>query len=67
MHEKEFSRKSFVKGGGALVVGFSVLGAVDGKAQAATGNTPFAGRELSSRVVATFLRGRPTVVDGKPA
>ena len=24
--EKEFSRKSFVKGGGALVVGFSVLG-----------------------------------------
>ena len=23
MHEKEFSRKSFVKGGGALIVGFS--------------------------------------------
>ena len=30
-------------------------------------NTPFAGRELSARVVATFLRGRPTVLDGKPA
>ena len=27
MHEKEFSRKTFVKGGGALIVGFSVLGA----------------------------------------
>ena len=36
MHEKEFSRKSFVKGGGALIVGFSVLGAgIGGKAQAA--------------------------------
>ncbi len=27
-------------------------------------NTPYAGRELSGRVVATFLRGRPTVLDG---
>ena len=27
MLNKEFSRKSFVKGGGALVVGFSVAGA----------------------------------------
>ena len=43
MHEKEFSRKSFVKAGGALVVGFSALGALGaGKAQGATGNTPFA-------------------------
>jgi dihydroorotase len=30
-------------------------------------NTPFAGHELPTRVVATFLRGRPTVLDGKPA
>ena len=30
-------------------------------------NTPFAGRKLPARVVATFLRGRPTVLDGKPA
>jgi dihydroorotase len=30
-------------------------------------NTPFAGRELPARVVATFLRGRPTVLDGKLA
>ncbi|HVE99068.1 MAG TPA: dihydroorotase [Mycobacteriales bacterium] len=28
-------------------------------------NTPFAGRTLPARVVATFLRGRPTVLDGK--
>jgi nicotinate dehydrogenase subunit B len=44
MHEKEFSRKSFVKGGGALIVGFSTIGAVAGKAQAANGLTPFAKR-----------------------
>ena len=30
-------------------------------------NTPFAGRELPVQVVATFLRGRPTVLFGKPA
>ena len=30
-------------------------------------NTPFAGEELPARVVATFLRGRPTVLDGRPA
>lgn len=29
-------------------------------------NTPFAGRELTGRVVATFLRGVPTVLDGRP-
>ena len=27
LHEKEFSRRSFLKGGGALVVGFSLAGA----------------------------------------
>jgi dihydroorotase len=27
-------------------------------------NTPFAGRQLPGRVLATFLRGRPTVRDG---
>jgi dihydroorotase len=27
-------------------------------------NTPYAGRDLPGRVVATFLRGRPTVMDG---
>ena len=29
-------------------------------------NTPYGGIELSGRVVATFLRGRPTVLDAQP-
>ncbi|HEY3922360.1 MAG TPA: molybdopterin cofactor-binding domain-containing protein, partial [Gaiellaceae bacterium] len=42
MHEKEFSRKSLVKGGGALIVGFSMFGAATaGKASAANADTPF--------------------------
>jgi CO/xanthine dehydrogenase Mo-binding subunit len=36
LHEKEFSRKSFVKGGSALVVGFSLAGSVAGKAVGVT-------------------------------
>ena len=41
---------------------------VDPRASASRSrNTPFAGRELPARVVATFLRGRPTVLDGAPA
>jgi dihydroorotase len=28
-------------------------------------NTPYAGMELPGRVVATFLRGKATVLDGK--
>jgi dihydroorotase len=40
---------------------------VDGAAQVtASVNTPFRGRELPGRVVATFLRGRATVLDGAP-
>jgi CO/xanthine dehydrogenase Mo-binding subunit len=42
--DKQFSRKTFVKGGGALIIGFSSLGALAGKADAATGLTPFAAR-----------------------
>jgi dihydroorotase len=30
-------------------------------------NSPFAGMSLPGRVVATFLRGEPTVLDGKLA
>ncbi len=41
LHEKEFSRKSFLKGGGALIVGISVAGGA-GKASAVTGFDPFA-------------------------
>jgi CO/xanthine dehydrogenase Mo-binding subunit len=39
LHEKEFSRRSFVKGGGALVVGFSAAAALAGQASA---DSPFA-------------------------
>ena len=42
--DKAFSRRTFVKGGGALIVGFSTFGVLEGKAQAATGNTPFSQR-----------------------
>jgi nicotinate dehydrogenase subunit B len=39
MHEKEFSRTTFLKGGGALIIGFSMAG-LSGRAQAAT--SPYA-------------------------
>ncbi|WP_125775870.1 dihydroorotase [Antribacter gilvus] len=40
---------------------------IDGAAQVtASTNTPFQGMELPGRVVATFLRGRATVLDGTP-
>jgi dihydroorotase len=39
---------------------------VDGSETASLSrNTPYAGRELPGRVVATFLRGKATVLDGK--
>jgi dihydroorotase len=42
--------------------------AVDPSAHASRSrNSPFAGMVLPGRVVATFLRGRPTVLEGKPA
>jgi dihydroorotase len=41
---------------------------VDARAMATRSrNTPYEGDTLPARVVATFLRGRPTVLDGKPA
>jgi nicotinate dehydrogenase subunit B len=45
LHEREFSRKSFLKGGGALIVGFSIAGAdIAGIAKAAdpyVSNAPY--------------------------
>jgi dihydroorotase len=38
-----------------------------GQSASRSRNTPFAGQTMPGRVVATFLRGRPTVLDGKPA
>jgi dihydroorotase len=34
--------------------------------QTASRNTPFAGRQMHGQVVATFLRGRATVLDRQP-
>src|SRR5881397_3209266 len=42
MHEREFSRKTFLKGGGSLVIGFSVLGAAVGAKAARATDSPFA-------------------------
>src|SRR5476649_274464 len=40
MHEREFSRGRFLKGGGALIVGFSTLGAVLGAGSATAASNP---------------------------
>jgi dihydroorotase len=61
---------ALVAGGPAnlVLVDPSARWTVDPALSASRGrNTPFAGRDLPARVVATFLRGRPTVLDGKPA
>src|SRR5262245_4538853 len=38
---KEFSRRSFLKGGGAMIVGFSALGAVLGAKTAKAAGSPY--------------------------
>ena len=54
MLKKEFSRKSFVKGGGALIVGFSLAGAATaGKAGAAAPTS--AGYNPDPTLVDSFL------------
>ena len=47
LHEKEFSRKAFVKGGGALVVGFSLAG-FGAKAAKAAESDPVSACRFSS-------------------
>ena len=42
LHEREFSRKTFLKGGGAMLVGFSVLGAGIGAKAAKAADDPYA-------------------------
>ena len=55
MHEREFSRKSFVKGAGALIVGFSLAGAgLAGKAGAA-GVDPYASDGLDQFQVDSWI------------
>jgi CO/xanthine dehydrogenase Mo-binding subunit len=59
VHEKEFSRKTFLKGGGALIVGFS-LGAFAARAQAGDfvsipGDSPFASNAIDQNQVDAWL------------
>ncbi len=59
-----------VEGAAANVVLYdqSVRRVVDASDSASLSrNTPYAGMELPGKVMATFLRGRPTVLDGKLA
>ncbi len=59
-----------VEGAAANVVLYdpSVRRVVDASESASLSrNTPYAGMELPGKVMATFLRGRPTVLDGKLA
>jgi nicotinate dehydrogenase subunit B len=76
LHEKEFSRKSFLKGGGALIVGLSLAGAgFASRARAADGlvagtRARFAGDQIDAWVIvhsdntATLLTGRTEVGQG---
>ena len=51
-----------------VLVDPSASGTVDARELASLSrNTPYDGRALPGRVLATFLRGRPTVLDGKLA
>ena len=56
LHEREFSRTTFLKGGGALIVGFSIAGAaLAGRAQAAespyASNGPFDQYQIDAWIV----------------
>jgi len=53
LHEREFSRRTFLKGGGALVVGFSVFGsALAGKAAA---DSPFASNPINQSQIDSWI------------
>jgi nicotinate dehydrogenase subunit B len=54
LHEKELSRKTFLKGGGALIVGFSALGSLVGKASAA-GVDPYASNGLDQYQIDSWI------------
>jgi nicotinate dehydrogenase subunit B len=52
LHERELSRRTFVKGGGALIVGFSLAG-VAGRAQAAA--NPFASNGVDQYSIDSWI------------
>src|SRR5690348_14482238 len=53
LHENEFSRKTFLKGGGALIVGFSLAGA--GLARKATAVDPYASNPIDPYQVDSWI------------
>jgi nicotinate dehydrogenase subunit B len=54
LHEKEFSRKAFVKGGGAMIAAFSLAGArLADRAQAA--DSPFASNGLDQFLIDSWI------------
>ena len=56
LHERDFSRKTFLKGGGALIVGFSLAGAgLAGKATAA-GVDPFASNGVDQFQIDSWIQ-----------
>ena len=61
MLKKEFSRKSFVKGGGAMIVGFSAVGAGFGAKAAKAADDPYAsGGPFDQTAVDSWLTFTPT-------
>jgi nicotinate dehydrogenase subunit B len=53
LHEKEFSRKTFVKGGGALIVGFSLAGFATRAAKAA--DSPYASNGVDQYSIDSWI------------
>jgi nicotinate dehydrogenase subunit B len=56
LHENQFSRKSFVKGGGALIVGFSILGAGLSRKASAAGVDPFASNGVDQFQIDSWIQ-----------
>jgi CO/xanthine dehydrogenase Mo-binding subunit len=56
MHDNEFSRKTFVKGGGALIVGFSLFGStLASKARAAGALNPYGSNPIDPNQIDSWI------------
>jgi nicotinate dehydrogenase subunit B len=65
-HEREFSRKTFLKGGGAFVVGFSMIGAgLSGRAAADGGSFPLVDPSQLDSWLSIDNNGHVTVFTGR--
>jgi len=56
LHKKEFSRAQFVKGGGALIVGFSLLGAGLSRKAGAAGVDPYASNGVDQFQIDSWIQ-----------